>query len=142
MTDTAQAADTLSRYDQAAQVLDSIFGPAWREKQKETGFKAVDDFQRIAVESCYADVWSRDTLDYKTRSAICLSILATRGSHEEFKMHVEAALANGWTHEEIFEIVLNFIPYIGVPKSMQALKVAGATFKELFERDVAAAEAN
>jgi alkylhydroperoxidase/carboxymuconolactone decarboxylase family protein YurZ len=127
--------DETSRYDVAAGVLDDIFGPSWRDKQKKTGFKAVDDFQRIAVEHCYTDVWARNTLDRKTRSAACLSILATLGTWDEFKLHVEAALANGWSHEEVMEIVLHLIPYIGVPKSIKALRTAGETFQELFTRD-------
>jgi 4-carboxymuconolactone decarboxylase len=135
-TDSTVEADT--RYEVAAEVLDGIFGPSWRDKQKKTGFKAVDDFQRIAVEHCYTDVWSRDVLDHKTRSVACLSILATLGTYDEFKLHVEAALANGWSHEEVMEIVLLLIPYIGVPKSIKALRVAGETFQELFTRDAQA----
>lgn len=127
-----------SRYDIAADVLDGIFGPSWRDKQKKTGFKAVDDFQRIAVEHCYTDVWSRDVLDHKTRSVACLSILATLGTYDELKLHVEAALANGWSHEEVMEIILLLIPYIGVPKSIKALRVTGETFQELFARDAEA----
>jgi alkylhydroperoxidase/carboxymuconolactone decarboxylase family protein YurZ len=95
---TETAVEQQTRYDIAAGVLDKIFGPSWRDKQRTTGFKAVDDFQRIAVEHCYADVWARDTLDYKTRSAISMSVTATLGTLDEFKLHVEAALANGWTH--------------------------------------------
>ena len=134
---TQDSVEVESRYDVAAGVLDGIFGPAWREKTKVTGIKAVDDFQRIAVEHCYTDVWARNTLDHKTRSVACLSILATLGTWDEFKLHVEAALANGWTHEEIFEIVLHLIPYIGVPKSIQALRTAGETFQELWAREAA-----
>ena len=134
---TPSSVEETSRYDKAAEVLDDIFGPSWRDKQKKTGFKAVDDFQRIAVEHCYTDVWARNTLDRKTRSVACLSILATLGTWDEFKLHVEAALANGWSHEDVMEIVLNLIPYIGVPKSIKALRTAGETFQELFARDVA-----
>jgi alkylhydroperoxidase/carboxymuconolactone decarboxylase family protein YurZ len=135
---TQNTVEETSRYDIAAGVLDNIFGPSWRDKQKKTGFKAVDDFQRIAVEHCYADVWARDTLDYKTRSAISMSATATLGTLDEFKLHVEAALANGWSHEDVMEMVLHLISYIGVPKSIAALRAAGETFQELFSRDAAA----
>jgi 4-carboxymuconolactone decarboxylase len=126
------AVEEVSRYDTGAGILDKIFGPSWREKNRDTGFKVLDDFQRITVEHCYTDAWARDTLDFKTRSAICLSVLATLGTAEEFKLHVEAALANGWTHEDIFEILLHLIPYIGVPKAVAALRIAGETFQDLF----------
>lgn len=36
------------------------------------------------------------------------------------------------------EIVLHLISYIGVPKSIGALRAAGETFQELFARDAAA----
>jgi alkylhydroperoxidase/carboxymuconolactone decarboxylase family protein YurZ len=130
-----------TRYDIAAKILDGIFTPAWREKQKKTGFKASDDFAQICVEHCYTDAWARDTLDFKTRSVICLSSLATMGAMDELKLHVEAALANGHTHEDIIEILVHLIPYIGVPKSVQALRAAGDAFKELFARDQAAKQA-
>ncbi|OBB86596.1 hypothetical protein A5753_20330 [Mycobacterium sp. 852002-51971_SCH5477799-a] len=126
-----------SRYETGAGILDNIFGPSWRDKTRETGFKAVDDFQRITVEHCYADAWARDTLDFKTRSVICLSSLATMGAPEELKLHVEAALANGHSHEDIFEILLHLIPYIGVPKAVQALRVAGEAIQELFTKAAA-----
>jgi 4-carboxymuconolactone decarboxylase len=126
-----------SRYEVATGVLDSIFGPSWRDKTRDTGFKAIDDFQRITVEHCYADAWARDTLDFKTRSVACLSVTATLGTMEEFKLHVEAALVNGWSHEELFEILLHLVPYIGVPKATQALRNAGEVLQELFTKNSA-----
>jgi alkylhydroperoxidase/carboxymuconolactone decarboxylase family protein YurZ len=138
---TATTEDT-SRYDIGAGILDKIFGPSWREKTRETGIKAADDLQRIAVEHTYTDAWARDALDFKTRSVICLSILTTFGhTTEELKLHVEAALANGWTHEDLFEIFLHMIPYLGVPKVVGALRIAGDTFMELWAREAAEAEA-
>ncbi|MEB4209570.1 carboxymuconolactone decarboxylase family protein [Mycobacterium sp. 94-17] len=134
---TESAVQESSRYDIAAGVLDKIFGPSWRDKTRVTGMKSVDDFQRITVEHCYADAWARDTLDYKTRSVSCLSVTATLGTMEEFKLHVEAALANGWSHEEIFEILLHLVPYIGVPKAVQALRAAGDVFTEMFTKAAA-----
>jgi 4-carboxymuconolactone decarboxylase len=135
--DTVTTAEETSRYDTAAKILDEIFSPSWREKQKKTGFKAADDFAQICVEHCYADAWARDTLDFKTRSVICLASLATMGAIDELKLHVEAALVNGHTHEDIIEILLQLIPYIGVPKSVQALRAAGEAFQELIARDSA-----
>jgi 4-carboxymuconolactone decarboxylase len=128
-------AEESTRYETATGILDQIFGPSWRDKQKNTGFKAADDFARICVEHCYADAWARDTLDFRTRSVICLSSLATMGAMDELKLHVEAGLANGLNHEEIIEILVQLIPYIGVPKSIHALRAAGDAFVELIERD-------
>ena len=76
-------------------------------------------------------------MDFKTRSVICLASLATMGAIDELKLHVEAALINGHTHEDIIEILLQLIPYIGVPKSVQALRTAGEAFQELIARDSA-----
>lgn len=132
---TTDSVDTeKSRYDVASGILDEIFGPEWRDKTKVTGVKAVDDFQRITVEHCYADAWARDALDFKTRSVISLTTVATMGALDEVKLHVEAALANGHSMEDIFEILLHLIPYIGVPKAVHALRAAGDAFQEIFSR--------
>ena len=40
---TETAVEEESRYDIASGVLDKIFGPSWRDKQRNTGFKAVDE---------------------------------------------------------------------------------------------------
>ena len=118
------------RYERATKVLDDIFTPAWRNIQSGSQSAAGQDFGRMCVEHCYADAWSRPTLDYKTRSVITLSALAAMGLGEELKMHVRIALNVGHSPDDIAEIFIHLVPYVGVPKMVQAMRHAGEVFAQ------------
>jgi 4-carboxymuconolactone decarboxylase len=120
-----------SRYESAGKVLDKLFTPAWREQSTAPASPAVAAFGKIGVEHCYADAWGRDTLDFRTRSVICLTALATMGGcHEELKMHVRAGITNGLAPDDVVEIFIHLISYVGVPKMVQAMRAAGEVFAE------------
>ena len=55
---------------------------------------------------------------------ITLTALVARGHHEEFAMHVRAALRNGLTAEEIKEVLLQTAIYCGVPDANTAFRIA------------------
>ncbi len=132
MSDQMSAAATESRFERAGKVLDRLFTPAWRQQSTAPASPAVAEFGRINVEHCYADAWGRETLDYKTRSALCIAALATMGGcHEELKMHVSAALTNGWAQDDVVEMLIHLASYIGTPKSVGAMRAAGEVFAEL-----------
>ncbi len=118
------------RYERATKVLDDIFTPAWRNIQQGAQSPAGQYFGQLCVEHCYADAWSRPTLDYKTRSIITLSALAAMGLQEELKMHVRIALNVGHSPDDIVEFFSHLVPYVGVPKMVQAMRNAGEVFAQ------------
>jgi 4-carboxymuconolactone decarboxylase len=112
------------RYETGARILDDFFTPAWRNIPPGFASAAGRDFAQLCVEHCYADAWARDTLDRKTRSIITLSALAAMGCTEELKMHVRVALSVGHTPDDIVEFLIQLIPYVGVPRMVQAMRCA------------------
>jgi len=81
------------------------------------------DFQTFITEGAWGSVWTRDGLDRSTRSLLTLSILASLGHWEEFRMHVRAARNTGATPEKIAEALFHVAVYAGVPAANRAYAI-------------------
>ena len=121
------------RTARAEAMLDRIFTPAWREFKGGVPWPTAAglDFARLCVEHCYADAWGREgKLDLKTRSFLTLTVLASIGSVEELKLHVRGALALGHAPDDVVELFIHLLPYLGVPRMVHAMRCAAEVFKE------------
>ncbi|NQZ95640.1 MAG: carboxymuconolactone decarboxylase family protein [Myxococcales bacterium] len=121
------------RVARAEALLDEIFSPSWRDHEGGVAWpsEAGLDFARLCVEHCYADAWSRKgSLDLKTRSLITLTALASQGATEELKLHVRGALNLGHAPDDVVELFIHLIPYLGVPRVVQAMRCAGEVLRE------------
>lgn len=83
-----------------------------------------EPFREYIIRSAWGQVWARPGLDRRTRSCVTLAVLAALHCHEELGMHVEAALRNGVTREEIAEVLLHTAIYAGAPAGNAAFAVA------------------
>lgn len=93
-----------------------------------TAFTA--DFQDLITRYAWGEIWSRPSLDRRTRSAITLTALTALGHYEELALHVRAALRNGLTRAEIEEVLLQAAVYCGVPAANRAFAVAQEALAE------------
>jgi 4-carboxymuconolactone decarboxylase len=93
-----------------------------RAEARTTEFTA--DFQDLITRYAWGEIWTRPGLDRGTRSCITLAMLATLGHHDEFTMHLRAALRNGLTPAEIKEVLLQVAIYAGVPVANRAFAIA------------------
>jgi 4-carboxymuconolactone decarboxylase len=121
------------RTARAEAMLDRIFTPAWRDHQGGVPWPSAagQDLARLCVEHCYADAWSREgKLDLKTRSLLTMMVLVSMGATEELKLHVRGALALGHEPDDIVELFIHLVPYLGVPRMVQAMRLAGEVFDE------------
>jgi alkylhydroperoxidase/carboxymuconolactone decarboxylase family protein YurZ len=120
------------RTARAEALLDRIFTPAWRDHQGGVAWpsQAGQDFARLCVEHCYADVWPRGELDLKTRSLVTLTALASLGSVEELTLHVRAALSLGHAPDTLVELFIHLLPYLGVPRMVAVMRSAAEVMKE------------
>lgn len=87
------------------------------------GFSA--DFQGFLTRYAWGEVWSRDGLDRRTRSAVTLAVLTALRAEDEIGMHVRGALRNGLTEAEISEVLLHVALYAGLPAARGAYRIAG-----------------
>ena len=87
-------------------------------------------FIDVATETIFGALWSRPGLDLKTRTLICVVSDATMGRHEELDIHLRFALKQGWTEEELTEVLIHLLGYIGAPLAREALLCAKTVFAD------------
>lgn len=85
-------------------------------------FNAV--IQEYAEEVCFGRVWSRDGIDRKLRSILNVAMLTALNRPAQLRSHLEGALTNGCTVEELREILLQVAVYCGLPAAIDAFRVA------------------
>ena len=118
------------RYDAGLKTRSEVLGKSYVEKS----MSAVDDFNRPFVELlntyCWNDVWNRPGLERKTRSMLNLAMLSALGRTHELKLHINGALNNGLSKEEIREVFMQVAIYCGVPAAVESFRSAKEVFKE------------
>jgi 4-carboxymuconolactone decarboxylase len=111
-------------YDAGLELRRHMFGPGGAEEQVENTTELNDKLQEVVTRYCFGDVWQREGLDQRTRSMITLSMLVALGRDHETRIHLQGALANGVTEEEIREIMVHSFLYCGIPAMVNGIKAA------------------
>lgn len=78
----------------------------------------------------FGEVFTVGELDYKTREMITVTTLAVQQTLPQLKAHINAALNVGVTPVELRETIYQCAPFIGFPKTLNALEVLNQVFKE------------
>ena len=78
----------------------------------------------------YPDIWERPGLSKRDRSLITVAALTAMYRGDQLKGHIERALANGVTRDEISEVITHMAFYAGWPSAMSAAKVVKQVFEE------------
>lgn len=119
-----------ARYDAGMTVRREVLGDAHVDRATAAATDFTRDFQDLITEYAWGEIWTRPGLDRRSRSLITLTAMVARGHHEEFAMHVRAALRNGLTVEEIKELLLQTAIYCGVPDANTAFRIAQGVLAE------------
>ena len=124
---TARLTDD-ERYEQGMAVRREVLSDEHVDRSIANTTEFTSDFQDFITRVAWGDVWSRPGLDRRSRSVAVLSSMIALGHHEEFVMHVHAALRNGLTVDEIREVILQSAIYAGVPAANVAFRLANDVF--------------
>lgn len=93
------------------------------------GVAATDpEFQDIMDGFVFSDVYGQDILDNKLRELITLVVLTANQNLTRIRYQVAAALNGGLTPIEIKEAIYQCAPYIGFPKTLDALNEVNQAF--------------
>jgi 4-carboxymuconolactone decarboxylase len=72
----------------------------------------------------YGDLWERPELSKRDRSMITIAALIAMRQTDQLRSHMEKALDNGLTAQEISEAITHLAIYAGFPASLSAALVA------------------
>jgi 4-carboxymuconolactone decarboxylase len=119
MTTTERDVRTTGR-----QIMNELMGEGYVEKKDAVKNSFNDVIHEYSEEVCFGRTWSREGIDRKTRSFLNLAMLTALGRPAQLAHHVEGAIANGATPDEIKEVLLQTAVYCGLPAAGEAFKVA------------------
>lgn len=88
------------------------------------------ELQDILSRFIFGEIFDQGTLDDKQRELITLVVLATNQTLPQLKAHTRAALNVGLTPTEIQEAIYQCAPYLGFPKTLNAISEMNEVFKE------------
>jgi len=77
----------------------------------------------------FGDVWERPELSKRDRSLITVSALVALNRTEQLRFHLERAVQNGVTKDELIEAITHLAFYSGWPTAMSSMAVAKEVFK-------------
>lgn len=119
------------RVEQGMRVRREVLSDAHVDRANASITDFTADFQAYITRTAWGDIWSRPGLDRRSRSVAVLTAMIALGHHDEFSMHVRAALRNGLTVDEIKEVILQAGLYCGVPAANEAFKLAQRVLDDL-----------
>ena len=88
-------------------------------------------FIEVAAETVFGCLWTRPGLDFKTRTLICVVSDAATGRYPELDIHLRLALKQGWTEDELTEVLIHLTGYVGVPIIREEMLMASKVFAEV-----------
>ncbi|MCT9137579.1 carboxymuconolactone decarboxylase family protein [Streptomyces violarus] len=105
-------------------ILSELMGPDYVEKKDKKRNAFNEAIQQYSEEVCFGRIWARGGIDRKTRSIINIAMLTALNRPAQLSHHIEGALTNGCTVDELKEILLQSAVYCGLPAAGEAFRVA------------------
>jgi 4-carboxymuconolactone decarboxylase len=120
-------------YRKGAEMRRKLLGDAFVERAERTIYSdpIMRKFIDVATETVFGAIWTRPGLDLKTRTLACVVSDAATGRFPELAIHVRMALRQGWTVDELTEVLLHLSGYVGLPIIREALITAKEVFAEV-----------
>ena len=107
-----------------------LLGDAYANRVNTTTYNepVMKKFIDAATENVFGALWTRPGLDLKTRTLVTLVSDAATGREPELAIHPRMALRQGWTEDELTEVLIHLMGYVGAPLIRDAMLVARDTF--------------
>src|ERR1700730_2834713 len=120
-------------YRKGSEMRRKLLGDAFVERTNSTTYKdpVMRKFIDVATETVFGALWTRPGLDLKTRTLVCVVSDAATGREPELAIHLRFALRQGWTEEELTEVLLQLTGYVGLPVIRESMLVAKKVFAEI-----------
>ncbi|GIO59713.1 carboxymuconolactone decarboxylase family protein [Paenibacillus cineris] len=113
----------MNRIEKSQETYKQLFGDG-----VPAAYATDPDFQDILSRFIFGEVFHQGSLDDKMRELITLVVLTTNQTLPQLKAHVHAALNVGLTPIEIKEAVYQCAPYVGFPKTLNAMTEVNDVF--------------
>jgi 4-carboxymuconolactone decarboxylase len=115
---------TVTTKETGRQIMRELMGADYVEAKdkKRNSFNAV--LHEYSEEVCFGRTWARPGIDRKLRSILNVAMLTALNRPAQLRNHLEGALNNGCSVDELREILLHTAVYCGLPAATDAFRVA------------------
>lgn len=110
--------------DTGRRILSELMGPDYVQKKDKNRNAFNEAIQQYSEEVCFGRIWAREGIDRKQRSIINIAMLTALNRPAQLRHHIEGALTNGCTVDELKEILLQTAVYCGLPAAGEAFRIA------------------
>jgi 4-carboxymuconolactone decarboxylase len=116
--------DNMNTKEMGRQVMQELMGAKYIEDKdkKRNAFNSV--IHDYSEEVCFGRVWARKGIDRKLRSILNVAMLTALNRPAQLRNHLDGALNNGCTVDELQEILLQAAVYCGLPAAVDAFRIA------------------
>ena len=122
--------DDKEQHERGMKLRVEMFGREAVEKRMSAFGDFGKPLQHIINAYAYGDVWSRTALPPATKSLVMIAMMAAAGHPNELRVHLNGAVKNGCSPEQIQEVLLLLTLYCGIPSSNEAHRIAAEVLRE------------
>jgi len=119
-----------TRFEKGLEVQKLIFGEMIDKMYKDSPPNQIH-IQKYLSANCFGDYITRTGLDIKTRELLTFSMLLSLGGCEpQLKGHIQGNLNVGNDKEKMLNVITQLLPYIGYPRSLNAIRCLNEVISE------------
>ena len=113
-----------NRHEEGLKIQRRYFGDELIDTMNENAPEGQEHFNRFLEGYCFGDFYTRDGLNDQQRELITFTFIATLGGCEnQLRGHTQGNLSVGNSKEKLVSAVTVILPYIGFPRSLNALSI-------------------
>src|SRR5258708_9307956 len=113
-------------HDKGLEVRKAVLGEAYVNNALNSVDSFNKPFQDLLNEYCWGAVWGREELPRKTRSMLNIAMISILNRPHELRAHLNGALTNGVTRDEIREILMQAPIHGGTPAAVDTFRITRA----------------
>ena len=126
---------TETRREAGTQAQCEIFGEQMRDFWK-SGSEESRHINLWLADNCFGDYYTRKGLDYRQREMITFCYLSAQGGCEpQLTAHALANMKVGNDKNFLIKIISQCLPFIGYPRSLNALKCVNDAYEKFNEAE-------
>ena len=119
-----------TRFEKGFEVQSVAFGKDHIQANHDQASQELKHIQKYLSEYCFGDFYTRKGLDLKNRELMTMVMLATLGGCEnQLRGHVGANIIVGNSRELLIETITQCQPYIGFPRTLNAITIINEVTK-------------
>jgi 4-carboxymuconolactone decarboxylase len=117
-----------SRRARGAEKIGEVLGQTPEQVERSLGDIA-PQLATYVLETIFGEIYQSPTLDVRTRQIVTVTALATLGTAApQLRTHIGGALRCGVTREELVEIMMQLVPYVGVATAINGVAACREVF--------------